>query len=106
VFGYFGNPETGKPTDEHIQMNWIWDLSKIRKLAEQSSDETVFICGGAINQDEIRGLFAKRFTLVIDDETMRHRLLTRTSHDFGKKTRGFSPSTRVEQGNSCICRRV
>jgi uridine kinase len=85
VFGYFGNPETGKPTDEHVQMNWIWDVAKVGEVALISEGKTVFVCGGAINQDQIINLFAKRFTLVIDDTTMKHRLLTRTNNDFGKK---------------------
>jgi gluconate kinase len=70
VFGYFGNPETGQPTDEHIRLNWIWDLDRIRNFAKNSENKTIFLCGGAMNQDTIRDLFAKRFTLVIDDVTM------------------------------------
>ncbi len=37
-----------------------------------------------MNQDKVRNLFDKRFTLVVDDDTMRHRLMTRTNNDFGK----------------------
>lgn len=83
-FGYYGNPETGEPTDEQTQHNWIWDLDKIKSLANSSTDTAVFICGGAMNQDKIRNIFDKRFTLVIDDDTMRHRLMTRTNNNFGQ----------------------
>lgn len=84
AFGYYGNPVTGEPTDEQTQHNWIWDIEKIKSLAKISEETPTFICGGAMNQDKARDLFNKRFTLVVDDETMRHRLLTRTNNDFGK----------------------
>ncbi|MBI1856720.1 AAA family ATPase [Candidatus Saccharibacteria bacterium] len=84
AFGYYGNPETGEPTYEQTQHNWIWDLNKVKSLAKSSEDTTIFVCGGAMNQDRVRGVFDKRFTLVVDDDTMRHRLMTRTNNDFGK----------------------
>lgn len=37
-----------------------------------------------MNQDKVRKLFSHRFTLVIDDETMRQRLLSRTNNHFSK----------------------
>lgn len=84
AFGYYGDPETGLPVEEKTQMNWIWDLAKIKSLAKSSAGDTIFICGGAMNQDKVRDLFEKRFTLVIDDDTMRQRLLNRTNNEFGK----------------------
>lgn len=83
-FGYYGNPETGEPTNEQTQHNWIWDIDKIKSLAKSSEDTTIFVCGGAMNQDKVRDLFDKRFTLVIDNDTMRYRLMTRTNNKFGK----------------------
>ncbi|MBI3494634.1 nucleoside kinase [Candidatus Saccharibacteria bacterium] len=83
-FGYYGNPETGEPTDERTQHNWIWDIDKVKTLAVSSGDTTIFVCGGAMNQDRVRDIFDKRFTLVIDNDTMRHRLMTRTNNEFGK----------------------
>ena len=84
AFGYFGNPTTGEPTDEQIQKNWIWDLAKIKALAQSSEGKAVYVCGGAMNQAKVRDCFEKRFLLVVDDETMRRRLLERTNNDFGK----------------------
>ncbi len=49
-----------------------------------SNDARVFICGGAINESEFVDLFAKRFMLYVDSDTMRERLLTRTNNGFGK----------------------
>ncbi len=85
AFGYWGDPKTGIPTEEKIQLNWIWDLDKVRMLAESSVDKTVYVCGGAMNQDDVKDLFEKRITLVVDDDTMRYRLLSRTNSDFGKQ---------------------
>lgn len=83
VFAYFGNPETGEPTDEETQANWIWDLDKVQGVIN-STDEVMFICGGALNQNKIKHIFDKRFMLFVDDDTLKERLLTRTNNDFGK----------------------
>ena len=37
-----------------------------------------------MNQEKFADLFAKRFVLHVDSDTMRHRLLTRTNNDYGK----------------------
>ncbi len=98
AFGYWGDPETGEPTDVQHQLNWIWDLSKVKSLAEESADDTVFVCGGAMNQDKIRDIFDKRFTLVVDDETLKHRLATRTNNDFGKHPDDLARQLEWNQG--------
>ena len=98
AFGYFGNPETGEPTDEEIQNNWIWDLDKVRSLAESSRDDIVFVCGGAMNMDRVRDAFSKRFTLAIDDDTMRHRLMTRTNNYFGKDPKDLAKQLEWNKG--------
>lgn len=98
AFGYYGNPETGEPTDVQIQHNWIWDIDKVKSLAESSENNTIFVCGGAMNQDRARGIFDKRFTLVVDNDTMRHRLMTRTSNDFGKHPDDLARQLEWNQG--------
>lgn len=105
-FGYYGNPETGEPTDKQHQLNWIWDLEKVKSLAESSKDETVFVCGGAMNQDKIRDVFAKRFTLVIDDETMKDRLLSRTNSDFGKHPEDLARQLEWNKGTVEYAKRI
>ncbi len=81
---HYADPKTGLPTDEHIQDNWIWNKEKFTKATEQGSGAPVFICGGAMNQNEFEHHFTKIFTLHVDDETLKHRLLTRTNNPFGK----------------------
>ena len=106
AFGYWGDPETGEPTDVQHQLNWIWDLSKVEALAKESVDDTVFVCGGAMNQDKIRDIFDKRFTLVIDDETLKHRLATRTNNDFGKHPDDLARQLEWNQGTVEYAKRI
>lgn len=83
-FAYFGDPATGRPTEIKLRANWIWDLDRIRAFCRQPREAPVFICGGAMNQDQCAELFTHRFLLRIDNATMRHRLLARTTNDYGK----------------------
>jgi hypothetical protein len=75
---------TGKPTDSERRSNWLWDGKKLRAFAQACGDARVFLCGGAMNQEAFADLFEKRFVLQVDGDTMRHRLLTRSTNDYGK----------------------
>jgi uridine kinase len=92
MFGHFADPTTGLPSDVECRANWMWDSQKLRAFARESHDGLVFICGGAMNQNEFVDLFTIRFMLRIDSDTMRTRLLTRTNNDYGK-----SPEDLAEQ---------
>ena len=81
---HYADPKTGLPTDEHIPDNWLWNEEKLKNAIGQEGDEPIFICGGAMNQEDFKHHFSKVFTLHIDDETLKHRLLTRTNNPFGK----------------------
>jgi gluconate kinase len=83
IFGYYGDPKTGKPTDAETQLNWLWDTKKVKRVIDNARDPT-FICGGAMNQKEHEPSFTKVFTLCVSDGTLAHRLLTRTNNSFGK----------------------
>lgn len=85
VFGYFGDPKTGKPTTEKSQLNWIWDVEKVDAVLGDSSRDITFVCGGAMNQQKLEHHFDKIFILQVDDATLKDRIMSRTSHDFGKK---------------------
>lgn len=84
-FGYFGDPKTGEPTEEKSQLNWIWDVTKVDAKLGDSSRDITFVCGGAMNQQKLEHHFDKIFILQVDDKTLKQRILSRTSHDFGKK---------------------
>ena len=84
VFGLYGDPKTGQPTKEKSQLNWIWDKDKFNAELNNKNKETVFVCGGAMNQNDFTQYFKKIFTLYVDDDTLKERLLNRTNNDFGK----------------------
>jgi hypothetical protein len=65
------------------QHDWKADPERVRQLAKEGEQRTVFLCGSIGNEDEVWPFIDKVFLLSIDEATMRHRLLTRTAHDFG-----------------------
>jgi hypothetical protein len=82
---YFGDPVTLQPTNAESQANWLWDEQRTRSLLADSGPEDLFVCGGAINEDRFWHLFAAVFTLVTDDETLRHRLTSRPDEGLCKQ---------------------
>jgi len=44
----------------------------------------VFLCGNAENEADVWRYFDRVVCLVVDDETLRHRLATRSTNEFGK----------------------
>jgi broad-specificity NMP kinase len=73
-------------TPEFLAANdWRADPDRVRQLAQEGEERTVFLCGFIGNEGEVWPFFEKVFLLAIDEATMRNRLLTRTAHDFGTK---------------------
>jgi dephospho-CoA kinase len=65
--------------------SWIVPRPDVEGLVKLSKNKNIFLCGVASNENEIRDLFDSVFELTIDDETLKHRLLTRTNNDWGKQ---------------------
>ena len=63
---------------------WRVVPSKVQALAARAEDRLVFLCGSTANEDEVWHLFARVIYLAIDEQTLRTRLASRTSNDFGK----------------------
>jgi len=63
---------------------WRFDLERVAALARRAEDHVVFLCGSTANEAEVWPLFRSAVYLAIDDATLRHRLATRTSNDFGR----------------------
>lgn len=57
----------------------------IKDLVEKAGDKIVFICNDPENEEELVDLFDKVFALLIDEDTMRYRLATRTNNNWGKR---------------------
>ena len=63
---------------------WAWDPARLNELIRAASPATLYVCGGADNQQEVAGRFTQVFLLEIDEPTMLARLdARRDSHDWG-----------------------
>ncbi len=85
VLAGFIDPATGLPTDDHSSENWYWSKEKFENMVKEAGEADIFVCGGAMNKPDFLNRFTKVFTLHLDDETLRDRLLHRTTNDYGKK---------------------
>ncbi|HET6746919.1 MAG TPA: AAA family ATPase [Candidatus Saccharimonadales bacterium] len=91
----FFNNETGE------RINWVessnrtaewnehhtWKIPRktIEEIKQNSEDKPVFLCAVTRNdKDELWDLFDKVIALTIDEDTLKHRLATRTNNDVGK----------------------
>jgi broad-specificity NMP kinase len=67
-----------------LDQEWRVVPSKVQALAGRADERLVFLCGSTANEDEVWHLFARVIYLAIDEQTLRDRLASRTSNDFGK----------------------
>ncbi|MGW3108726.1 hypothetical protein [Streptomyces sp. NPDC001100] len=63
---------------------WAIVRERVETLVEESRSRIAFLCGSAENEADVRDLFDLVVCLVIDEETLRHRLATRTTNAFGQ----------------------
>lgn len=68
--------------DDHA---WHIDRRCVDALAARAGGRVAFLFGAVENEAEVWDLFDQVVCLVIDDETLRHRLATRTTNTFGKE---------------------
>lgn len=82
---YFGDLETGEPSDDCASENrsWIWDVKKVRALVADQTHPATFFCGGSRNSDRFIGLFDEVFVLEIDLDTLNRRLASRPEDEWG-----------------------
>ena len=66
------------------QFAWKINVERVRSLALTSSAGVTFLCGSVENEVDVWQYFDRVVCLVADDETIRHRLATRTTNEFGK----------------------
>ncbi|MEV6302727.1 hypothetical protein AB0M02_25165 [Actinoplanes sp. NPDC051861] len=78
------NPPDPVPEGWLHRYGWVIDRERVEALAEESRPGIAFLCGSAENEAEIRDLLDVTVGLVIDDDTLRHRLATRTTNTFGQ----------------------
>jgi hypothetical protein len=70
----------------YVDHEWVLDAEKVADLREQSDveDKSVFLCGGASNEDKAWYSFNAVFALTVDVETIKRRVANRTDNHFGK----------------------
>jgi thymidylate kinase len=78
------NPPDPVPGGWLDRYGWVIVRERVEALAEQSRTRTAFLCGSAENEADVRDLFDLTVCLVIDEDTLRHRLATRTNNAFGR----------------------
>lgn len=75
---------------KHPSLKWyyeherVFDEKVLNNLFKKHDKEDIFIATITANQKKFYHDFDKIFLLTTDDETIRHRLETRTGNDFGK----------------------
>jgi dephospho-CoA kinase len=57
---------------------------RIQEFSSSAKTKQMFLCGQSIHDHEIWHLFDKIIYLSVDEKTLKHRLATRKSTDFGK----------------------
>jgi hypothetical protein len=63
---------------------WRICVDRVRSLAAAASSSVTFLCGSVENEVDVWQYFDRVVCLVADDETIRQRLATRTTNEFGK----------------------
>jgi adenylate kinase family enzyme len=64
---------------------WAWDRARLDGLIQAAAPATLYVCGGADNQEELADRFTQVFLLEIDEPTMLARLDARRDyHDWGR----------------------
>jgi shikimate kinase len=57
---------------------------RVEDLRRRSTDHTVYLCGCAGGEEEFWDLLDRVICIAVDNDTLRHRLATRTTNDYGK----------------------
>jgi gluconate kinase len=65
--------------------SWAWDPARLDELIRAAAPATLYVCGGADNEQELADRFTQVFLLEIDEPTMLARLdARRDHHDWGR----------------------
>lgn len=63
---------------------WRIGRAEVEALATRTFDKMAFLCGCVENEADVWNLFDLVVCVVVDNETLRQRLLTRTTNTFGQ----------------------
>lgn len=99
---HYYNTETNEPILHHMPAEartpewrkiyeWKVPRSAVEKLRVEAANKPVFLTGVVANDaDEFWDLFDIVFALTVDEATLRHRVTTRTTGDYGKNDHEFA----------------
>lgn len=94
---YQGDPETGAATDGSSHEHHIWDVTAVRALAADRSEQATFFCGGSRNFAQFIHLFDAVFVLEVDADTLNRRLDRRPASEWGGTARERALIQRLHQ---------
>src|ERR1700730_11264764 len=66
------------------QHSWAWNPARLDELIRAAAPATLYVCGGADNEQELTDRFTQVFLLEIDEPTMLARLDARQNNDWGR----------------------
>lgn len=72
------------PENWHNENDWTWRVDVLQHKINENPKENIVVSGDSRNKTEALSLFDRVFVLSADDDTLRHRLETRTDNYFGK----------------------
>lgn len=78
------------PNDAVDSAEWrrdhVWRLvpERLAEIAEQQGSGRIFVCGSVANEGEVWHYFALVIGLIIDEPTLRSRLMSRVGNNWGK----------------------
>jgi dephospho-CoA kinase len=100
------NPPDPVPAGWLDRFAWRISRTQVEALAGRTHDKTAFLCGSAENEADVRDLFDLIVCLVVDDQTLRDRLLTRTTNAFGKHIEELAAALGSNDGEESAYRRL
>ena len=100
------NPPDPVPAGWLERFGWRISRAEVEALTARMHDRTAFLCGSAENEADVWDLFDLVACLVVDNETLRHRLLTRTGNAFGKHPEELAAALGCNDGTESTYRRL
>jgi broad-specificity NMP kinase len=85
---------------------WRISRAEVEALAARMTDKTAFLCGSVENEVDVWDLFDLVVCVVVDNETLRDRLLTRTTNAFGKHPEELAAALSWNDGAESTYRRL
>ena len=78
------DPPDPVPANWLDRFAWLISRAEVEALAVSARGRTAFLFGTVENETDVWDLFDLVVCVVVDDETLRERLSTRTTNSFGK----------------------